>query len=56
MDDEIQKKMQTLMYFLTKNAARQSYAEFLEDLNITEEDYEEIKALWKEKLGVTPYV
>lgn len=48
-------KMQTLMYHLTKEAARFSYAEFREALGITQEEYEEIKKEWKEKLGVTPY-
>jgi len=56
MGEEIQKKMQTIMYALTKNAARSSYVEFLEDWGITEDDYEQIKAIWAEKLGVKPYV
>jgi len=56
MNDDIQTKLQTLMYFLTKNAARNSYREFLEDLGISEEDYKEIKAIWKDKLNIEPYV
>ena len=56
MNEDLQKKMQTLMYFLTKNAARSSYREFLEQCGIDDHDYEEIKAIWKEKLGVKPYV
>ena len=56
MDEELQKKMQLLMYFLTKTAARNSYSEFLNNLDITEEDYVKIKNEWKTKLGVKPYV
>jgi hypothetical protein len=56
MNEYLQKKMQAIMYALTKNAARNSYSEFLEDLDIGEEDYEEIKQVWKDKLGVEPYV
>lgn len=52
----LQKKMQRLMYALTKNAARSSYSDFLEELSISDEDYEEIKAIWLDKLGVKPYV
>lgn len=56
MNEDLQKKMQTLMYALTKEAARSSYVEFLEDRGISEDDYEEIKKVWEEKLGVKPYV
>jgi len=56
MNEELQKKMQTIMYALTKNAARQSFSEFLEDWDISDEDYDEIKKVWAEKLGVKPYV
>lgn len=56
MNEELQKKMQRLMYYLTKNAAMQSYSEFLEELDISEEDYQEIKEIWWDKLGVKPYV
>lgn len=48
--------MQKLMYALTKEAARSSYQDFLDNLGITDEDYERIKAEWKEKLGITPYI
>jgi len=48
--------MQSLMYSLTKNAARHSYREFLEGLDISDEEYEQIKQIWAEKLGVKPYV
>ena len=54
MNEEIQNKMQDLMYSLTKNAARESYLDFLEYLDITWDEYEMIKEVWKEKLGVEP--
>lgn len=56
MNEDLQKKMQTIMYALTKNAACISYVEFLEYWGITEDDYEQIKAIWAEKLGVKPYI
>jgi hypothetical protein len=54
--DGLQKKLQSLMYYLTKEAARTSYREFLEFLDINESEYEEIKKIWKDRLGVKPYV
>ena len=56
MNEELKLKMQRLMYALTKNAAKSSYSDFLEDLGIDDDMYEEIKKEWKEKLGVRPYV
>lgn len=56
MDDDIQTKMQNLMYGLTKHAAMHSYRDFLEFWGISETEYAEIKRIWKEKLGVEPYV
>lgn len=52
----IEEKMQTIMYALTKNAARVSYMDFLENCGISDDDYEKITQIWKEKLGITPYV
>ena len=52
----LQEKLQKLMYYLTKEAARTSYREFLEFLDINEDEYLQIKSIWKEKLGVKPYV
>lgn len=56
MNEDLQKKMQTIMYALTKNAAETSYSEFLEEWGVSDEDYNEIKKVWAEKLGVKPYV
>ena len=56
MNEHLQDKMQTLIYALTKNAARNSFIEFLEGWGITEEEYDQLKEVLKEKLGVKPYV
>lgn len=56
MTEHQQDQMQTLIYALTKNAARDSYREFLEDWGISKEDYDQLKVILKERLGVTPYV
>jgi hypothetical protein len=56
MSEDEQKKMQTIMYALTKNAARDSYKDFCEDWGISDDDYRRIKEIWKEKLGIEPYV
>lgn len=52
MESELLEKMNNLMYFLVKDAARQSFSEFLEDLDISHDEYEEIKAEWK-KIGIS---
>ena len=56
MKEDLQEKMQRLMYALIKNAARYSYKEFLEELEISEDDYKEIKKIWAEKLNIEPYI
>ena len=45
-------KMNSLMYFLVKGAARYSFTEFLEELGISDEDYKAIKEEWA-KIGIT---
>lgn len=56
LDTATQAKMQSLFYALTKAAARSSYSDFLADLDISDDEYDQIKAVWKERLDVTPYV
>ena len=56
MNAELQEKMQTMMYALTKEAARSSYNDFKKAWGISDEDYVEIKKVWKDKLGIKPYV
>lgn len=53
---DINKKMQRLLYRLTKDAARNSFSEYLELLGITQDEYEQIKNILKEKLNVDLYV
>ena len=52
MDNIRIEKMNSLMYFLVKGAARDSFAEFLEELGIDDDDYAAIKAEWA-KIGIT---
>jgi len=47
MENGLKEKMNTLMYFMTKECARMSFVEFLEGCDISKEEYEEIKLLWK---------
>ena len=49
--ESVHDKMNTLMYALTKSAARTSFDEFLEDWGLTNADYEEIKSFMAENLG-----
>ena len=44
MSEELIKEINNLMYDLNKTDARDSFAELLDDLNITDEEYQEIKA------------
>lgn len=55
MKEDLKNKMQTMMYALTKEAARSSFSEFREDWGISDEDYILIKKVWAEKLGIKPY-
>lgn len=48
-------KMDTLIYFLGKEAARSSFVDFLEDRGITEEEYEAIKKFLLDELGIKTY-
>lgn len=54
--ETIKDKMQTLIYHLTKQAASHSFISFLKEIDITEEEYRQIKILWKQEFGVVPYV
>lgn len=52
MNEQLKRQMNTLMYHLTKNAARQSFSDFLSDNGISYDEYNEIKKEW-EKIGIT---
>jgi hypothetical protein len=45
-----------LMYALTKNAARNSFVDFLEVWEIPEEEYDKIRDYLKETYGIKTYV
>lgn len=47
--------MSALVYALTKEAARSSFVEFLENWDITEDEYEQVKEYWLSQ-GIKPYV
>jgi hypothetical protein len=51
-----EEKFSKLMYYLTKNAARISFIDFLSSIGLTEDDYEEIKQYLKENYNVKTYV
>lgn len=55
--EEIQVKTGKLMYALTKHAARNSFVEFLEEWNLTIDEYHEIRDNMMEVLKISrPYV
>ncbi len=43
MNADLKKKADSLFYFLTKDAARDSFSEFLESCGLSDDDYEQIK-------------
>lgn len=53
---DIHKKMQKLLYRLTKDAAKSNFDEYLEYLDISWDEYDAIKNILKEKLNVDLYV
>ena len=56
MSEELIEKMNTLMYFLVKGAARDSFVDFLDEMGISMEEYDEIKKEWG-KIGIKkPYI
>lgn len=49
-------KFGTFMYFLTKDAAKYSFSEFLEECDISEEEYGEIKKHLESTYNIKLYV
>lgn len=45
-------KLETLMYALMKEARRDSFMEFIDDWDISVEEYDEISAWFKETLDI----
>ncbi|MEY0039244.1 hypothetical protein AB7W68_18350 [Providencia rettgeri] len=48
-------KLQNFIYYLTKDAARNSFNDWLEDAGISYEEYGEIKE-WFKQFDIKPYV
>jgi hypothetical protein len=49
-------KFEKLMYFLIKDSAKYSFREFLEEIGLTDDDYQEIKKYLKETYGIKTYL
>lgn len=47
---------ETLMYYLIKDACRESFIEWLEDRGLTEDDYEKIKIELEKQYNIKMYV
>ncbi len=43
MKDNLKEKAETVFYFLTKMAARDSFIEFLDECDCTDEEWQQIK-------------
>lgn len=56
MNEELKVKFGKLMYNLTKMAARNSFSEFIENVDLDEEEWETIKAELKENYDAKFYV
>ena len=53
MNKEQKKKFETIVYMLTKTAARQSFSDFLEeDCGVEEQDWEDFKKYVTSKTGI----
>lgn len=52
MNEKLKNKAETVFYFLTKNAARQSFFEFMEGCDCSMDEWEAIKAEITEKTGI----
>jgi hypothetical protein len=50
------KKFETLMYFLIKDVAKYNFYEFLEEIGLTDDDYEHIKNYLSETYGIKMYL
>lgn len=48
-------KLQDFIYYLTKDAARNSFEEWREENEISDNEYEEIKK-WFKQFDIKPYV
>lgn len=51
-EEYMREKMETLINMMLHQSALHSFKRFLEDLDISESEYSEIKKVWKERLGI----
>jgi hypothetical protein len=56
VDEEQKRVFCVLMYALTKDAARNSFINFLDNWGIKNEEYEQVKMYLKENYGIKTYV
>jgi len=52
MNEELKAKAETMSYLLTKEAARNSFADFLVDKGFSDDECQQIKAYITEKTGI----
>ena len=55
MNEDLRVKFGTMMYVLTKAAARDSFCDFLEAYGVTVEEWEAIRTYLKDTYGVETY-
>ncbi|EJD6581937.1 hypothetical protein M0L63_RS04410 [Providencia rettgeri] len=48
-------RLQDFIYYLTKDAARDSFEDWLEETDINDDEYDEIKE-WFKQFDIKPYV
>jgi len=55
MNDDLIKKANAMFYRLTKDAARYSFIEYLEDAGLTSDEWQEIKSEIASKTGIESF-
>jgi hypothetical protein len=55
MNDDLMQKANSLFYALTKDAARNSFIEYLEDAGVTQDEWQEIKSEITSKTGIESF-
>ena len=55
MNDDLIQKANSLFYALTKDAARNSFIEYLEDSGVTQDEWQEIKSEITSKTGIESF-
>jgi hypothetical protein len=52
MNEDLMKKANNMFYYLTKTAARDSFTDFLEEVGLTSDEWQEIKSEITSKTGI----